>query len=322
MSHAALIEKLNTLKTQRKAVILAHNYQRAEVQDAADYVGDSLGLSQEAAKTDADVILFCGVDFMAETAAILCPKKRVLIPDPRAGCPMANMLTVRELRDLKAQHPDALVVCYVNSSAEIKAESTVCCTSANAVQVLQALPRDREIIFVPDNSLGRYASAKAGRPVILWPGYCPTHHRILPGDITNARREHPNAKVVVHPECTPDVIALADEAASTTGILKFCRASEVKEFIIGTEIGILHRLKKENPDKQFYPASKLADCPNMKLTTIEKMVWSLEDMVYEFTVPEEVAVKARQAIEKMLQYSSCAGIGSASGKVRNLKVAD
>ena len=296
-----LLDKLNRLKRARNAVILAHNYQRAEVQDAADYVGDSLGLSRQAAQTTADVILFCGVDFMAETAAILCPAKRVLVPDLHAGCPMANMVTARELRQLKAQHPQALVVCYVNSSAEVKAESDVCCTSANAVQVLQRLPEDKEIIFVPDRSLGEYAAGKAGRKVILWPGYCPTHHRILAEDIRKARGEHPGAEVVVHPECTSDVIALADHVASTTGILRVCRESAAAEFIIGTEIGLLHRLRKENPSKRFYPASPLSDCPNMKINTLEKMVWSLEEMIYPITVPEPIAAKARLAIQRMLE---------------------
>ena len=244
MANESLIEKLSRLKSQRRAVILAHNYQRPEVQDAADYVGDSLGLSRQAAGTKAEVILFCGVDFMAETAAILCPGRKVLVPDPRAGCPMANMVTARELRALKAQHPAARVVCYINSSAEVKAESDVCCTSANAVQVVRSLPADCEIIFVPDQSLGDYAAKQAGRKLILWPGYCPTHHRILTADILRARSEHPGAKVVVHPECTADVIALADHVASTTGILKLCQSSPAKEFIIGTEIALLHRLRE------------------------------------------------------------------------------
>jgi quinolinate synthase len=300
LANESLIERLRHLKSQRRAVILAHNYQRPEVQDAADYVGDSLGLSRQAAGAAAEVILFCGVDFMAETAAILCPGRKVLVPDTHAGCPMANMLTVRELRALKAQHPAARVVCYVNSSAQVKAESDICCTSANAVQVVRSLPAASEIIFVPDRSLGEYAAKQAGRPLILWPGYCPTHHRIFAADILRARGEHPGAKVVVHPECTADVIELADHVASTTGILRFCQSSPAKEFIIGTETALLHRLEKENPRKSFYPASPLADCPNMKLNTLEKMVWSLEDMVYEVTVPEPIAGRARQAIQRML----------------------
>ena len=296
-----LLERLNALKAERGAVILAHNYQRDEVQDAADFVGDSLGLSRQAAKTDAPVILFCGVDFMAETAAILCPGKTVLVPDLHAGCPMANMITARELREWKREHPDAPVVCYVNSTAEVKAESDICCTSANAVGVLKSLPEDREILFVPDQSLGHYAAEKSGRAEILWPGYCPTHHRILAENVKRARSEHPRAEVVVHPECTPDVIALDDHVASTSGMLRVCAESGAEEFIIGTEIGLLHRLRKENPAKRFHPATPLADCPNMKLNTVEKMVWSLEDMAYEIAVPEPIASRARQAIERMLE---------------------
>jgi len=303
ISTESLLERLRRLKAERGAVILAHNYQRPEVQDAADFVGDSLGLSRRAAATDAPVVLFCGVDFMAETAAIICPDRKVLVPDIHAGCPMAYMITLRQLREWKAEHPDALVVCYVNSTAEIKAESDICCTSANAVAVLRSLPPDREILFIPDQSLGDYAARRSGRRVALWPGYCPTHHRILAEDIRRAKAEHPQAEVVVHPECTPDVIALADHVASTGGMLRVCRESPAREFIIGTEIGLLHRLRRENPDKGFYPASPLADCPDMKLNTLEKMVWSLEDMQYEVRVPEPVASRARRAIERMLDIS-------------------
>ena len=298
-----LITRLNLLKRERDAVILAHNYQCGDVQDVADFVGDSLGLSRQAAETDAAVILFCGVHFMAETAAILCPNKRVLIPDPNAGCPMANMVTARELRQMKQRYPNAIVICYVNSSADVKAESDICCTSANAVNALKSLPEDREIIFVPDKSLGDYAARQSGRKVILWHGYCPTHHRILTEHIERARAEHPHAEVVVHPECTADVIARADHVASTSGIIRACSESSGKEFIIGTEIGILHRLRRENPGKLFYPASPLADCPNMKLNTIEKLVWALEDMANEVTVPEPVASRARSAIERMVEIS-------------------
>lgn len=295
-----LIEKLARLKSERNAVILAHNYQRPEVQDSADFVGDSLGLSQEAAKTDADVILFCGVHFMAETAAILCPGKTVLIPDENAGCPMANMVSVRELNDAKAKHPDAVVVCYVNSSAAVKAESNICCTSANGVRVVESIPSDREVLFIPDASLGSYVSKKLGRPLILWAGFCPTHHRILAEEITRVKQAHPGAKVVVHPECTEDVIDIADHVASTTGILNYCRDTDAEEFIVGTEIGIGHRLQKENPAKTFHMLTALADCPNMKLNTIEKMVWALEDMQPQVTVAEDIASRARGAIERML----------------------
>lgn len=298
-----LTEKLLRLKAERRAVILAHNYQVGEVQDVADYVGDSLGLSQQAARTEAEVILFAGVHFMAETAKILCPDKTVLVPDPNAGCPMANMVTPRELAQRRAQHPDAVVVCYVNSSAAVKAMSDICCTSANAERVVASIPPERPILFIPDQSLGHYAAEKTGRELILWPGYCPTHHRILASDIQRLKAEHPRARVVVHPECTSEVIALADAVASTSGILRYCRESPEREFIIGTEVGILHRLRKENPGKVFYEVSPLADCPDMKLNTLEKLVWSLEDMVYEVTVPEEVAEGARRAIQRMLEVS-------------------
>lgn len=298
-----LTDKLAALKKKRNAVILAHNYQRGEVQDAADYVGDSLGLSQQAAKTDAGVILFCGVDFMAETAAILCPEKTVLLPDKHAGCPMANMVGVRELRREKEKHPNAAVICYVNSSAEVKAESDICCTSSNAVKIVQSVPADQEIIFVPDQSLGGWAAKQTGRKIILWPGYCPTHHRILPEELARVRAAHPAAKTLIHPESLDEAVQQADFVGSTGGILNYCRESDANEFIIGTEIGIIHRLKKENPGKTFYPASVLADCPNMKLNTLEKMVWSLEDMEYRITVPEDIRVRALACIERMLALS-------------------
>ncbi len=295
-----LLNRLNELKAQRNAVILAHNYQRPEVQDAADFTGDSLGLSRQAAKTDADVILFCGVHFMAETAAIICPDKTVLLPDPHAGCPMANMVSARELREAKAKHPDAVVVTYINSTAEIKALSDLCCTSANAVAVVDSIPRDREVLFVPDQSLGSWVAKQLGRDLILWPGYCPTHHRMLAKDIQAAKREHPDAVVVVHPECLTEVTDLADAVMSTSGMLTYCRESDAREFIIGTETGMLHPLRKENPDKIFYPVSALADCPNMKLNTIEKMVWALEDGGFEVTVDADTAAKARRCIDRML----------------------
>ena len=303
MATTELVARLAELKAERNAVILAHNYQRGEVQDVADFSGDSLGLSQQAARTEADVILFCGVHFMAETAAILCPDKTVLIPDPNAGCPMANMVTPRELAAMKARHPDATVVTYVNSTAAIKAMSDICCTSANAVKVVDSIPRDREVLFIPDQSLGDYAARQLGREVILWAGYCPTHHRILARNIRQLEAEHPDALFVCHPECTADVVALADHVASTSGMLRFCRESPAGKFIIGTEIGLLHRLRKESPHKTFLEVSPLADCPNMKLSTIEKMVWALEDMVYEVNVPSEIADKARGAIERMLELA-------------------
>ena len=301
MAVTELVERLFELKRQRNAVILAHNYQRGEVQDVADYTGDSLGLSQQAAKTDADVILFCGVHFMAETAAILCPDKTVLMPDPNAGCPMADMITPRELALAKEHHPDSVVVCYVNSSAAIKAMSDICCTSANATKVVASVPADRPVLFVPDQSLGDYVAKQLGRDLILWGGYCPTHHRILARDVRERKTEHPDALFVCHPECTADVVAMADHVGSTSGMLRFCRENPATKFIIGTEVGLLHPLRKQDPEKTFIEASPLADCPDMKLNTIEKMVWALEDMAHQVVVPPEVASRARSAIERMVE---------------------
>ena len=298
-----IIEKISELKKKNNAVILAHNYQRGEIQDVADFVGDSLGLSQQAAKTDADLIVFCGVHFMAETAALLSPDKTVIMPDEHAGCPMASMITARELREKKKLYPNAKVVCYVNTTAAVKAESDICCTSSNAVKIVSSIPEDEEIIFVPDKSLGAYVSSCLDREMMYWDGYCPTHHRILAEQIVEMKSEHPAAEVVVHPECTPDVLALADHVASTTGILNYTKSSNSKEFVIGTEIGILHRMKKENPDKTFMPVTPLSDCPNMKLNTLEKLLWSLEDIQFVVTVPEEIAVEARKAIQRMLDLS-------------------
>jgi len=299
----SIIEKISELKKKHNAVILAHNYQRGEIQDVADFVGDSLGLSQQAAKTDADLIVFCGVHFMAETAALMSPDKTVIMPDEHAGCPMASMITARELREKKKHYPNAKVVCYVNTTAAVKAESDICCTSSNAVKIVSSIPEDEEIIFVPDKSLGAYVSSCLGREMMYWEGYCPTHHRILAEQIDKMKSEHPEAEVVVHPECTPDVIALADHVASTTGILNYAKSSNTKEFVIGTEIGILHRMKKENSDKTFMPVTPLSDCPNMKLNTLEKLLWSLEDIQFVVTVPEEIAVEARKAIQRMLDLS-------------------
>ena len=294
-----LTEKILKLKKKRNAVILVHNYQLGEIQDIADFVGDSLDLSQNAAKTDASVIVFCGVHFMAETASILCPDKAVLLPDEHAGCPMANMITAPQLREKKKEHPQATVVCYINSSAEVKAESYICCTSANAVAVVESLDSG-EILFVPDQYLGHYVSTKTSKKMILWPGFCPTHARIIPEYIVKLRHEYPEAKVVVHPECRPDVIALADEVLSTSGMIKFARREDVQEVIVGTEMGIIYRLKKENPGKKFIPVSEQAICPNMKLITLEKVLWSLEEMAPEVKVPEKIRLKAKAAVDRML----------------------
>ena len=297
-----LTAKLLGLKKSRNAVILAHNYQLGEVQDIADFVGDSLGLSLEANQTRADLIVFCGVHFMAETAKILSPQKKVIMPIVNAGCPMADMITAEGLKKLKAENPKAKVVCYVNTSAEVKAESDICCTSANAAKVVNSIKDTDEIIFVPDKYLGMYVQSKVkGKKFYFWEGYCPTHMRILPRDIEKLKAEHPRAKVLVHPECRPEVIALADEVLSTEGMINFAKKSEASEIIVGTEIGLLHRLRKENPGKTFYPASELATCPNMKLTTLEKLLWSLEEEKTEITVPPAIANRARSAIQRMIE---------------------
>jgi quinolinate synthase len=298
-----LIKKIMDLKSKKKAIILAHNYQLGEVQDIADFVGDSLELSQKAAKTDSEVIVFCGVHFMAETASITCPDKTVLLPDLNAGCPMANMITAPQLIGEKKELPDAAVVCYINSSAAVKAESDVCCTSANAIRIVQNIDSP-EILFVPDQYLGHYVSTQTSKKMHFWPGYCPTHARIRPEDILRAKKEHPQAKVVVHPECRPETIAVADEVLSTGGIMRFAQSTAAREIIVGTEVGIIYRLKKENPDKVFIPASEQAVCPRMKLITLEKILWSLEEMAPEVKVPEPIRVKALKAVERMLEMSA------------------
>jgi quinolinate synthase len=299
---AELVEKISALKKKRNAIILVHNYQLGEVQDIADFLGDSLELSQNAARTDADVIVFCGVHFMAETASILCPDKVVLLPDMNAGCPMADMITAQRLRAKKTEHPQAVVVCYVNSSAQVKAESNICCTSANAVRIVESLDAP-EILFIPDQYLGHYVASQTGRRIILWPGFCPTHVRIRAEGIRELKREYPQAKVAVHPECTPEVIALADEVASTSGMCRYAQRAEVTEMIVGTEMGIIYRLRKENPGKRFIPASEQAICPYMKLITLEKVLLSLEEMSPEVKVPEQIRLKAIAAVDKMLRVT-------------------
>jgi quinolinate synthase len=296
-----LLQRIAQLKAERKAVILAHNYQLPEIQDVADFAGDSLGLSIQASKTDAQTIVFCGVQFMAETAAILSPDKTVLIPEPSAGCPMADMMTAEQLRQLRASHPGALVVCYVNSSAEVKAESDYCCTSANAVEVVRSLPADREILFVPDQHLGRFVSRQTGRKMVLWPGYCPTHAIIGEDDIRDARAAHPGAVVMAHPECSEPVCNLADVLLSTGQMLDYVKTSPARTFIVATENGILHPLAKVRPDATFVPATQRSICPNMKKTTIDKLIASLEDMKTVVTVPAPIAAKARKALDRMVE---------------------
>jgi len=296
-----LSEKIQDLKKKRNAVILAHNYQPGEIQDLADFQGDSLGLSIEAAKSNAEVIVFCGVHFMAETAAILSPQKTVLLPEPHAGCPMADMITAEQLRVLKQRHPDAVVVCYVNSSAEVKAESDYCCTSANAAEVINSLAKDKKIIFVPDQYLGQFVACRTGRNLILWPGYCPTHVMITVDDIKEAKTKHPDAVVMAHPECTEPVKNMANQILSTSQMIKFAVKSAAKEFIVATEKGIIHSLKKQRPDAEFYPATQRAVCPNMKKITVEKIIASLEDMQPQVAVPEEIRLKAKKAVDRMIE---------------------
>jgi len=300
MNDQQLAENIVRLKKQRNAVILAHNYQRPEVQDIADFTGDSLGLSRAAAQTSAEIIVFCGVHFMAETAAILCPGKTVLLPDEHAGCPMADMINADELRELKAAHPQALVLAYVNTTAAVKAETDICCTSSNALAVVKALPARQEIIFVPDRYLAHYVSSVTGRQFICWSGYCPTHARIQAADIQQQLSLHPAAKVIVHPECTPAVTSLAHAVLSTEGMLVYSRESDANEIIVGTEIGVLHRLRLENPGKKFYPVSEQAVCPNMKRITLEKVLWSLERGEHEVRVPDDIAARARAAVDRMV----------------------
>ncbi|MBS3899984.1 MAG: quinolinate synthase NadA [Dethiobacter sp.] len=297
-----LLERLRELKEQRNAIILAHNYQIGEVQDAADYVGDSFGLSRIAANTDADVIVFCGVHFMAEGAAILAPEKTVLLPEILAGCPMAEMITAEALRDKKKEYPEATVVAYVNTSAAVKAESDICVTSSNAVAVVNSLAA-AEILFVPDMNLGSFVADRTDKRVILWEGYCITHHRVRAADVTQARERHPDALVVVHPECRPEVVKAADYAFSTGGILDFARNSREKKLIIGTEMGLIHRLQRENPEKEFYLLHQGLVCPNMKYTNLEKVVTALEKMQPVITVSASVRERARQALERMLAVS-------------------
>lgn len=300
MTH--MIDKINKLRKEKNAVILAHNYQAPEIQDIADVVGDSLGLSIEASKTNADVIVFCGVHFMAETAKILSPGKTVLLPDRTSGCPMADMIDSEGLAALQTKHPDAVTMCYVNSSATVKALCDYCCTSANALNMTERiLSAHKDIIFVPDQYLAAYVSSRVGHPFITWPGYCPIHAEITPEDVRLAKNLHPYAEVLVHPECRPETTELADVVCSTEGMCTYALRSTNKEFLIGTEIGILHRLRKENPDKTFYPVSDKAICHDMKRIVPEKVLKSLETMTHEIVLHPDIQEKARLSIDRMLK---------------------
>lgn len=310
LSQEELIGEINRLRKERNAVLLAHNYQLPEIQDLADFTGDSLGLARQAAKTDADIIVFCGVHFMAETAAILSPEKTVLLPDIEAGCSLADTITADQLRQWKKEHPDAVVVSYVNTSAEVKAETDICCTSSNAVEVVQSIPEDKEILFLPDMFLGSYVEKMTGRKMHIWMGECHVHAGIHKDDITTLSDRFPDAELLIHPECGCSTSSMYDLAAgdlpsntsllSTGKMLEHARSSQSKNFIVATEVGILHRLTQDNPDKTFIPAAEHAICPFMKKITLEKVLRSLQTDMYHITVEPEIAERARQAIERMV----------------------
>ncbi|MGQ9622088.1 MAG: quinolinate synthase NadA [Candidatus Caldatribacteriaceae bacterium] len=297
-------EKIEKLKKRKNAVILAHNYELPEIQEVADFVGDSLGLSMAAAQTPCDIIVFCGVYFMAETAKILSPEKKVLIPEQEATCPMADMLHVEDLRKLKKEHPGARVLCYVNTYASVKAECDLVCTSANAQKMVErGFREDDEIIFVPDQHLACYVASLTGRRFILFPGYCPVHVTITEDHIVQARKLHPQALVLAHPECRAEVLRHADAVLSTEGMCRYVKSSPHREFIIATEVGIIPRMKRESLEKEFYPAFEGAVCENMKKITLDKLLASLEEEIHEVLLPEEVIEKARHSVERMLALS-------------------
>ena len=303
--YALLREKIALLKKERNAVIVSHNYQEGAIQDIADFLGDSLNLARWAKETTADVIVFCGVHFMAETSAMLSPDKTVLIPDLEAGCALADMIMPQQVRRWKAEHPGGVVVCYINTTAAVKAESDYCCTSSNAINVVESLPADKEILFVPDYYLGSYVKAKTKRNIHLWKGYCPAHAVILPEKIDALREEHPEAEFLMHPECgcLTKQMDLADQILSTEGMVKYARTSPAREFIVATEQGILHRMRKDNPDKLFLPASEHASCHYMQRNTLEKVFWSLAKLQYRVTVDPAIAERALLPIERMLALS-------------------
>ncbi|HEX6559780.1 MAG TPA: quinolinate synthase [Longimicrobiales bacterium] len=321
LSREELVTRIRARKAELNAVILGHNYQRLEIQAVSDYLGDSLGLSQEAANTDADVIVFCGVHFMAETAKILSPEKLVLMPDLRAGCPMADFVTAQSLQKLKVLHPDAAVVTYVNSTAAVKAESDICCTSSNAVKVVESFPRDRTILFVPDKNLAAYVASKTGRPlrssseflradashdvepgaIIAWDGYCYVHDDLVLQELDEAKRQHPNAKVVIHPEARSDLLSRADFVVSTSGMGDL--AEKYDELIIGTERGLIDRLQQRFPNKTIVPLSRAAVCGNMKVNTLSKLAWCLDNQKHELILPEDIRIRAERALRGMLDLS-------------------
>jgi quinolinate synthase len=301
MDKKALAKKILALKQERNAVIVAHNYQIDDVQALADMIGDSFALSKYCASIPQDVIVFCGVHFMAESAKILSPQKTVLLPEIHAGCPMADMVTAEDLRALKRDHPNAAVVCYINTSAAVKAECDICCTSSNAVKVIQSLA-EAEIIFVPDKNLGNYIAKKVPeKRMIIWDGFCVTHHRVTLEEVQKAKEAHPDAVLLVHPECRPEVVELADFVGSTRQIIDFAAASKEKKFIIGTEMGVLYSLKRNNPEKTFYLLSQGLICPNMKKTRLESVYTALTEMRYAIEIEEEIMIKAKTTLERMLK---------------------
>lgn len=299
-----LIEKINKLKKEKNAVILAHCYQNVEIDEVADYVGDSLYLSQMAAKTNADIIIFAGVYFMAQTAKILNPSRKILLPRLESGCRMADMITLDQLREFKSKYPKMPTVCYINSTAEVKSECDICCTSSNAVKIVDSLKAD-EILFLPDTYLGKWVESQLGNvKVNTYTGFCPTHVQIRPNDVTEARKRYPNALVLAHPECHQSVVAMADYVGSTTGIMKFAAQSDKKEFIIATEKGVVDRLKRDYPEKEFYLIKDNVICPNMKWHTLTDIYNALDREEHEITVDTEIASKALKCIDRMLEVSA------------------
>ncbi|MBE3114103.1 MAG: quinolinate synthase NadA [Actinobacteria bacterium] len=297
-----IVEEIAKLKKEKNAIILVHNYQRPEIQDIADFLGDSLGLAKQAAETKARIIVFCGVRFMAETAKILSPEKMVIIPRKDAGCPMADMITAEDLRILKEKYPDAKVVSYVNTNADVKAESDICCTSANAVKVVKNISAEK-IIFTPDKNLAAYCQRFTDKEIISWDGYCHVHERITKEEVLLAKEKFPDALLLVHPECKPSVIDLADEVLSTSGMVSFAKKSDKKRFLIGTEEGLIYRLKKENPEKEFYAAGTAKMCRNMKLTTLNDVCLSLKEERYPIELAGEIIKSAQKALTAMLKYA-------------------
>ncbi len=313
MQKQQMLEEIQQLKQQKNAVILAHNYQIPEIQDIADYLGDSLGLSHQAAETDAEMIIFCGVHFMAETASIISPHKKVLIPDLKAGCSLAESITDEQLRDWKAEHPGAVVISYINTTAAVKAESDYCCTSSNAVKIVESIAEDREILFLPDKFLGTYVEMVTGRDLTIWDGACHVHEKIGELNLSEKQKEYPEAEVLIHPECGCSTSCMMKSALyfdcedghihSTSGMLNRAHESKAEEFVVATETGILHRMRKENPEKEFYPANEESVCEYMKMITLEKLHDSLKYDRFEVKVPEAVAEKAKEPIERMLNMA-------------------